>query len=55
MAAVAFVIQFFILSLLVGMPLMTLHMTMGQYIGSGIVDMWRISPIFKVGLSLRVY
>ncbi|KAF0311208.1 Sodium- and chloride-dependent GABA transporter 1 [Amphibalanus amphitrite] len=49
---VAFVIQFFILSLLVGMPLMTLHMTMGQYIGSGIVDMWRISPIFKgIGLA----
>ncbi|XP_037082429.1 sodium- and chloride-dependent neutral and basic amino acid transporter B(0+)-like, partial [Pollicipes pollicipes] len=49
---VAFIIQFFILSLLVGMPLMTLHMTLGQYIGSGVVDMWRISPIFKgIGLA----
>lgn len=50
-SSVAFVIQFGILSLLVGMPLMTLHMTLGQYVGAGMVDMWRISPIFKVCLT----
>ncbi|XP_059057554.1 sodium-dependent transporter bedraggled isoform X2 [Achroia grisella] len=50
-----FIIQFLILSLLVGIPLFTLYLSIGQVLGSGPVDMWRISPIFQgVGISLLV-
>lgn len=48
-----FIVQFFILSLLIGIPLFTLHLCLGQVLESGPVDMWRISPIFQgVGISL---
>ncbi|XP_052755234.1 sodium-dependent transporter bedraggled isoform X2 [Galleria mellonella] len=51
----SFVIQFLILSLLVGIPLFTLYLCMGQVLASGPVDMWRISPIFQgVGIALLV-
>ncbi|CAB3254880.1 unnamed protein product [Arctia plantaginis] len=51
----SFIIQFFILSLLIGIPLFTLHMCLGQVLESGPVDMWRISPIFQgVGVSLLI-
>lgn len=53
--AASFIIQFFILSLLIGIPLFTLHMCLGQVLESGPVDMWRISPIFQgVGVSLLI-
>ncbi|XP_050348818.1 sodium-dependent transporter bedraggled isoform X1 [Nymphalis io] len=49
----SFIVQFFILSLLVGIPLFTLHLCLGQVLESGPVDMWRISPIFQgVGITL---
>ncbi|CAH0719913.1 unnamed protein product, partial [Brenthis ino] len=49
----SFIVQFFILSLLIGIPLFTLHLCLGQVLESGPIDMWRISPIFQgVGISL---
>lgn len=49
----SFIIQFFILSFLIGIPLFTLYLCLGQVLESGPVDMWRISPIFQgVGISL---
>ena len=44
-----FILQFLFLSLIFGIPLLTFHMSIGQYLSSGIIDMWKISPIFKVG------
>lgn len=53
--AASFIIQFFILSFLIGIPLFTLHLCLGQVLESGPVDMWRISPIFQgVGVSLLI-
>ncbi|XP_047990156.1 sodium-dependent transporter bedraggled isoform X2 [Leguminivora glycinivorella] len=50
-----FIIQFLILSLLIGIPLFTLHLCLGQVLESGPVDMWRISPIFQgVGVSMLI-
>ncbi|XP_063597948.1 uncharacterized protein LOC134774486 [Penaeus indicus] len=50
-----FVVQWGVVSLVLGLPLMTFHMTVGQYLGAGVVDMWRISPIFQgVGYSLAL-
>lgn len=43
-----FILQFLVLSLLVGIPLFTFHSSLGQLLGAGVMDMWRISPIFKV-------
>jgi len=45
---VIFLIQFLLLSLIFGIPLLTLFASLGQYLGSGLIDMWRISPIFLV-------
>ncbi|XP_069177656.1 uncharacterized protein bdg [Procambarus clarkii] len=50
-----FVVQWVVVSAVLGLPLMTFHVTVGQYLGAGVVDMWRISPIFQgVGYSLVV-
>ena len=46
-----FVVQFLLLSLAFGIPLLTFFISTGQYLGSGIIDMWRISPIFQVKLD----
>ena len=45
-----FIVQFLLLSLLFGIPLFLFFVSTGQYLGSGIIDMWRISPIFQVSL-----
>ena len=45
-----FIVQFLLLSLLFGIPLLLFFVSTGQYLGSGIIDMWRISPIFQVSL-----
>ncbi|XP_077488315.1 sodium-dependent transporter bedraggled [Amblyomma americanum] len=48
-----FVLQFFVLSAVFGVPFLYLQMSLGQYLGSGILDMWYISPAFKgVGVAL---
>ncbi|KAL3277125.1 hypothetical protein HHI36_012481 [Cryptolaemus montrouzieri] len=48
-----FIIQFMILSIFFGLPLYTLQMCLGQQLGAGVIDMWRISPLFQgVGVSL---
>ncbi len=43
-----FIVQFLLLSILFGIPLFVFHASLGQYLGSGIIDMWRISPIHQV-------
>lgn len=48
-----FILQFFVLSSVFGVPFLYLQMSLGQYLGSGILDMWYISPAFKgVGVAL---
>ena len=50
-----FIVQFLLLSLCFGIPMMAFYVCLGQYLGSGVVDMWRISPIFQgVGISLML-
>lgn len=43
-----FIVQFMLLSFLFGIPLLCFHACLGQFLGSNVIDMWRISPIFKV-------
>ncbi|XP_077255716.1 sodium-dependent transporter bedraggled isoform X1 [Temnothorax americanus] len=48
-----FIVQFLILSLVLGIPLLTLQVCLGQRLAAGSVDMWRISPLFQgVGIAL---
>ncbi|KAK0084679.1 hypothetical protein PV325_006589 [Microctonus aethiopoides] len=50
-----FIIQFLILSLILGIPLFTFHVCLGQRLAAGAVDMWKISPVFRgVGIALLV-
>ncbi|XP_012151453.2 sodium-dependent transporter bedraggled isoform X2 [Megachile rotundata] len=50
-----FIVQFLILSLVLGIPLLTLHVCLGQRLAAGSVDMWRISPLFQgVGIALLI-
>ena len=48
-----FIVQFLLLTLLFGIPLLLFFISTGQYLGSGIIDMWRISPIFQVGIEKK--
>jgi solute carrier family 6 (neurotransmitter transporter) len=48
-----FIVQFLILSFILGIPLLTLQVCLGQKLVAGSVDMWRISPLFQgVGIAL---
>ncbi|XP_071444051.1 sodium-dependent transporter bedraggled isoform X2 [Hetaerina americana] len=48
-----FIIQFIILSLIFGIPLYAFHVSVGQYLGAGVIDMWKISPVFQgIGVAL---
>ncbi|XP_076373009.1 sodium-dependent transporter bedraggled-like [Tachypleus tridentatus] len=48
-----FIVEFIVLTLLFGIPFLCLQMAIGQYLGSGLLDMWYISPAFKgIGFSL---
>ncbi|KAG8180206.1 hypothetical protein JTE90_027918 [Oedothorax gibbosus] len=48
-----FILQFLILSILFGIPVLYMQMTLGQYLGAGMLDMWYISPAFKgLGFAL---
>ncbi|XP_011179511.2 sodium-dependent transporter bedraggled [Zeugodacus cucurbitae] len=48
-----FVLQFFLLSILFGIPLFLLHVSLGSRIKAGPVSMWKISPICRgIGISL---
>lgn len=50
-----FIVQFLILSLILGIPLLTLQVCLGQRLAAGSVDMWRISPLFQgVGIALLI-
>ncbi|CAL4082591.1 unnamed protein product [Meganyctiphanes norvegica] len=50
-----FIVQWVLVSIVLGLPLMTFHVTVGKYLGAGVIDMWRISPIFQgVGFSVVI-
>lgn len=50
-----FIFQFIFLSMIFGLPLFTLQLCLGQQLGAGVIDMWRISPLFQgVGVSLLI-
>ncbi|XP_043803656.1 sodium-dependent transporter bedraggled isoform X1 [Apis laboriosa] len=50
-----FIVQFLILSLILGIPLLTLHVCLGQRLAAGSVNMWKISPVFQgVGIALLI-
>ncbi|XP_076340529.1 sodium-dependent transporter bedraggled-like isoform X2 [Tachypleus tridentatus] len=42
-----FLVEFIILSCVFGFPFLYLQMALGQHLGSGLTDMWYISPAFK--------
>ena len=50
-----FIVQFLLLTLLFGIPLLLFFVSTGQYLGSGIIDMWRISPIFQVRIRCSLF
>ncbi|XP_067628212.1 sodium-dependent transporter bedraggled [Eurosta solidaginis] len=48
-----FVLQFFLLSILFGIPLFLLHVSLGSRIQAGPISMWKISPICRgIGIAL---
>ncbi|RZF39999.1 hypothetical protein LSTR_LSTR002402 [Laodelphax striatellus] len=48
-----YIIQFIVMSLLLGIPLFTFHLSLGQLLASGTMDMWKISPIFQgIGIAI---
>lgn len=50
-----FIVQFLILSFLVGVPMLWLQMTLGATIRVSPIGMWQISPICKgIGIALLV-
>ncbi|XP_053967387.1 sodium-dependent transporter bedraggled isoform X1 [Anastrepha ludens] len=50
-----FVLQFFLLSILFGIPLFLLHVCLGSRIKAGPVSMWKISPICRgIGIALTL-
>ncbi|XP_023288021.1 uncharacterized protein LOC105700187 isoform X4 [Orussus abietinus] len=52
---VNFIVQFLILSFVLGIPLLTLQVCLGQRLAAGAVDMWKISPLFQgVGIALLI-
>lgn len=47
-----FLLQFLMLTVLFGLPMVSFHMSAGQYLGMGSMDMWKVSPIFQgVGIA----
>ncbi|XP_054723601.1 sodium-dependent transporter bedraggled-like, partial [Uloborus diversus] len=42
-----FIFQFLLLTFFIGIPILYMQMALGQYLGSGMLDMWYISPAFK--------
>ncbi|GLG97785.1 Sodium-dependent nutrient amino acid transporter 1 [Gryllus bimaculatus] len=50
-----FILQFLFLTLVLGIPLYTFHSSIGQFLASGVMDMWKISPVFQgIGIALLV-
>uniref|UniRef100_A0A6V7M2F4 Transporter n=1 Tax=Bracon brevicornis TaxID=1563983 RepID=A0A6V7M2F4_9HYME len=50
-----FILQFLLLTLVLGIPLFTLQMCLGQRLNAGTVGMWKISPIFSgVGIAILI-
>nr|CAD7605885.1 unnamed protein product [Timema genevievae] len=50
-----FIIQFLFLSLVFGIPLYCFHASLGQHLTAGVMDMWKISPVFQgIGIALLV-
>lgn len=41
--------------MILGIPLLTLHVCLGQRLAAGSVNMWKISPVFQgVGIALLI-
>ncbi|CAG2062072.1 unnamed protein product [Timema podura] len=50
-----FIVQFLFLSLVFGIPLYCFHASLGQHLTAGVMDMWKISPVFQgIGIALLV-
>lgn len=48
-----FLFEFLVLTMILGVPFLYAMMTLGQFLGSGMLDMWYISPAFKgLGFAL---
>nr|CAD7409174.1 unnamed protein product [Timema cristinae] len=53
--AANFIVQFLFLSLVFGIPLYCFHASLGQHLTAGVMDMWKISPVFQgIGIALLV-
>lgn len=47
-----FILQFLMLTVVFGLPMLSFQMSVGQFLGAGMMDMWKVSPIFYgVGIS----
>lgn len=42
-----FLVPYFILLFLIGLPIVLLEMSLGQFLGQGSAQTWRASPFFK--------
>ncbi|KAG1651896.1 Sodium- and chloride-dependent GABA transporter 1 [Nymphon striatum] len=50
-----FVFEFILLSILFGIPLFSMYVKLGQYVRTGIISMWSISPAFYgVGITIVI-
>lgn len=43
----AFLIPYFTILLLIGLPIILLEISLGQFLGQGSANSWRASPILK--------
>ncbi|XP_063242544.1 sodium-dependent transporter bedraggled [Bacillus rossius redtenbacheri] len=50
-----FILQFLFMTLIFGIPLYCFQASLGQYLAAGVMDMWRISPVFQgIGIALLI-
>ena len=50
----AFLIPYFVMLVLVGIPLYFLELAIGQYSSLGPVDVWKLSPMFRGRYSFYI-
>ncbi|KAJ8883043.1 hypothetical protein PR048_014882, partial [Dryococelus australis] len=50
-----FILQFLFMTLIFGVPLYCFQAALGQHLAAGVMDMWRISPVFQgIGIALLI-